>query len=262
MELSNRYPRFITPDFRPYDVIEISNITRSIVCRHVKRVEERKYTDFYVAGVYRGIVTGCVVGCNLRCFFCWSPISRDFPERFGEFYSSTKVAEILCNLAKHHRIRKARLSCGEPTICPQHLIEVLEYIEKCRDIELFILETNGIIMGIDESIVKKISNYSKVYVRVSLKAGRPEKFEERTGARREFFELPFRAIKYLLRHGVKFHVAAMTDPRIMSVDERRELINKLASIDPWLAQWLEEEDIDPYRTTLFRLRKAGIKLKW
>jgi len=37
---------------------------------------------------------------------------------------------------------------------------------------------------------------------------------------------------------------------------------KLADIDPRLASNLEEEVVDPYKTTLARLEYAGVKLKW
>ena len=62
---------------------------------------------------------------------------------------------------------------------------------------------------------------------------------------------------------MSLHVAAMSaDPRIMSPQERGGLIKRLADIDPKLVSNLEEEVVDPYRTTLARLRYAEAKLDW
>jgi len=52
------------------------------------------------------------------------------------------------------------------------------------------------------------------------------------------------------------------DPRIMTPEERASLIKKLAEIDVNLLLNLEEEIVDPYETTLARLKFAGFKLKW
>ncbi|HDI02235.1 MAG TPA: radical SAM protein [Ignisphaera sp.] len=256
------YPRYITKNWIPYDVVEVTQATKAIVCRDIGDVEYRKYTDFYVAGVYRGIVTGCLVGCNLRCFFCWSPPSRDFPERYGEFYSPKQVVEYMEYLGKRYGIKKARLSCGEPTICWNHLLEVIKLIEESKWFELFILETNGIVIGLNPSLVKDLTRFTKLYVRISLKGGFRKGFEWRTGARGEALDLQYRAIEALRDSGIRFHVAAMTDPRIMSLEERREIIKRLWSIDPRLALSLEEEVIDPYRTTIKRLEYAGIDISW
>ena len=61
---------------------------------------------------------------------------------------------------------------------------------------------------------------------------------------------------------MSFHVASMSaDPRFMSKAERKELIRKLAEIEPQLALNLEEEVVDPYNTTIKRLEYAGYNVK-
>ena len=82
------------------------------------------------------------------------------------------------------------------------------------------LETNGALFGLDPSYVSEISKLRKVHVRVSLKAGNSEAFELRTGVNRSYFEVPFKAIEYLLKSNISFHVAAMIDPRIMPKGEK------------------------------------------
>jgi uncharacterized Fe-S cluster-containing radical SAM superfamily protein len=139
---------------------------------------------------------------------------------------------------------------------------LLEYVEESR-FPLFILETNGILFGVDKDYVKRVSKFTKPHVRVSLKAGTPEAFTKKTGAKPEAFEIPFQAIRNLMDYNVSFHVAAMSaDPRIMTPQERENLVKKLAEIDPRLLLSLEEEVMDGYETTLARLKFAGLEVKW
>ena len=134
---------------------------------------------------------------------------------------------------------------------------------EASDFPLFILETNGILFGVDRDYVRRISRFTKPHVRVSLKAGTPEAFTRKTGARPEAFEIPFQAIRNLLDYHVSFHVAAMSaDPRIVTPEERENLIQKLAEIDPSLLSSLEEEVMDGYKTTLARLKLAGWRVEW
>jgi uncharacterized Fe-S cluster-containing radical SAM superfamily protein len=127
-------------------------------------------------------------------------------------------------------------------------------------LSLFILETNGILFGADSSYVKEVSQFKKVHIRVSLKAGTPEGFTRRTGAKANAFMLPFKTIQSLLRYRVNFHVASMSaDPRFMDKEERQSLRKRLKEIEPRLVKHLEEEVVDPYRTTLLRLKYANYR---
>ncbi|MDI6903726.1 MAG: radical SAM protein [Methanocellales archaeon] len=252
-----KYPRFVTPDTEPFDPIALTRETEKIVCVGSKR----KYTNFYATGVYGGIATAYSCGCCLRCTFCWVDWSRDFPEKFGAFYSPEEVFERLANVAHSYGTSKLRISGAEPTLGKEHLLSLLEHVEN-SPFKLFILETNGILFGVDEDYVAKVARFTKPHVRISLKAGTPEDFTRKTGAIEESFELPFIAIENLLKYDVSFHVAAMTDHRIMSSAERASLVKRLAGIDSRLVTNLEEEVVDPYPTTLKRLEYAGMKLKW
>ncbi len=252
------YPRYITSSYEPFDPIQLAKETEEIVCRG----DARKYTDFYATGVYGGIATGYTCGCCLRCVFCWVDWSRDFPERYGQFYSAAEAFGKLRETAHRFKVSKLRISGAEPTLGKEHLLKLLEHVET-SEFELFVLETNGILFGADRDYVKAVSKFRKVHVRLSLKAGTPEDFTRKTGGKPEAFEIPFKAIRSLLDFRVSFHVAAMSaDPRIMGHEERVALVEKLASISPSLASTLEEEVIDPYETTLARLKHAGLKLEW
>jgi uncharacterized Fe-S cluster-containing radical SAM superfamily protein len=252
------YQRYLEPGFTAFDPLELAKQTERIVCRG----DSRKYTKFYCTRVYRGIATGYTCGCCLRCIFCWVNWSRDFPEKYGTFSSPTEAFENLSRVARKAQILQLRVSGAEPTLGKAHLLALLEKVEASA-FRLFILETNGILIGADPDYAKQIACFKKVHTRVSLKAGTPEAFTTKTGAKPESFNLPFQGIVNLLEAGASFHVAAMSaDTRIMTKQEHEGLLSRLASIHPALVDNLEEEMVDPYHTTLERLRHAGVKLKF
>jgi uncharacterized Fe-S cluster-containing radical SAM superfamily protein len=122
---------------------------------------------------------------------------------------------------------------------------------------LFILETNGILLGADRDYVTQLAEFKqRLYVRVSFKAATPEGFTQRTGALGEYYELPFKALKYLLDERIDARAAAMTDSKVMPEEEREILIKRLSDIDPSAnySATLEEEQIDAYDTTIKRLK--------
>ncbi len=260
------YQRFLSPDFTPFDPLELARKTGEIVTRRGKEGLERKYVGIYSAPVYRGIATGYAVGCCLRCIYCWTDWSRDFPQKFGRFYSPRKLAQKLFKAAedgittpgwerfKWLKVNKLRLSGCEPTIGREHLLSVLK-LAKDSKYPLFILETNGILLGASRDYVKSLAPFrEKLYVRVSFKAATPEGFTQRTGAIGERYELPFKALEWLLEERIYARAAAMTDQKIMPDEERGILIKRLARIDPTLAQDLEEEQIDIYDATVNRMK--------
>lgn len=243
------YPGYLREGFEPFDPIELAQLTEAKVARG----SSRKYTDFYCVGVYGGISTGYTVGCCLRCIFCWVDFSRDFPDKYGDFYSPEEVARRLVANAQRKHVSKLRISGGEPMLCREHLLSVLDLLQGQGF--TFILETNGIPPGDDDSYAQELARHPDIYVRVSLKAGTAKGFQERTGAKGEFWRLPFEAIESLMRAGVTFHVAAMTDARLMPPEERKSLLRKLRQIG--YDGYMEEEMCDPYRTSLVRLQAAG-----
>jgi len=260
------YQRFLTPEFTPFDPIELAEKTEKIITKEGQEGLERKYVSFYSAPVYSGIATGYAVGCCLRCIYCWTNWSRDFPEEYGKFYSPKEAADRLINEAekgitsrgwehyRHLKVNKLRVSGCEPTLGKEHLLKVLEHLSNYS--YQFYLETNGILFGKDYDYVKRLAKYSDfIYVRVSFKAASPEGFTERTGAIGEHYELPFKALKNLLDVGIHTRAAAMTDPKIMPEEERNILIKRLDDIDPSArySETLEEEVIGSYDTTRKRL---------
>ena len=264
------YERFLTPRSSPFNPLELARETEKIVTREGPEGLERKYAGIYSAPVYRGIATGYAAGCCLRCIYCWSNWSRDYPERFGEFYSPKEVTQRLFKAARegitapgwkrfrHLKINKLRVSGCEPTLGKDHLLRLLDHVKESG--YPFYLETNGVLFGADIDYVKRLSEFSKfIYVRVSFKAATPEGFTERTGAMGKYYELPFKALKLLLDEGIYARAATMTDSKIMSREERRILLERLNEIDPVArySETLEEETMDAYGTTLKRLKAAS-----
>lgn len=246
------YQAYLEKGFSPFDPLALSRQTEGIVCQCLKR----KYTNFYSVGVYGGISTGYLVGCNMRCAFCWVDWSRDFPQKMGRFYSAQEAFDNLRNNARKRRIKKWRISGGEPTLCREHLLNLLRLVEgeDC----LFILESNGLLIGQDRDYARELSRFKKAYLRISLKAGTAEGFQQRTGALRKYFELPYRGISYLMEFGAQFHVACMSDERLMPRSERRDMIKKLKEVG--YDGYLEEERCDPYPSSITRLQKAGFTI--
>lgn len=248
-----RYIRYVRPGFKHFDPVLLAEETRRIVCKG----DKRKYTGFVFDPEYQGIVTGYTSGCNLRCVFCGADWSRDYPEKCGRFYSPKEVFEKLLDMREKFGAKRVRISGAEATIGKAHLLKLLEYVEN-SEFQIFVVETNGILLGIDRDYVQAISRFRKILVRVSLKAGTPSNFAKRTGAVPESFDVPFEAIRNLIKYKIRFNLGAVTDPRLMCGRERNTLLRRLEGIDPNLLLKLQEEMLLPYQTTLARLKQAGI----
>ncbi|NWF95836.1 MAG: radical SAM protein [Candidatus Thorarchaeota archaeon] len=255
----------LLPPF-PFDPVSLTQQTRRVVCRTEGNVTLRKYTSFYKAGVYGGIATAYSVGCNFRCVFCWVDWSRDWPEDFGVFCSPTQVYARLREVMREGGVRRARISGAEPTLCPDHLFAVLEMVHRDRDdFDLFVIETNGVVIATEDTVAETLARYASRkrsdetvgHVRLSIRGGWPKPFEEKTGCKGEYVDLPFLAAKRLWDAGVSFHVAVVVDPRFTSEEEKNEIYRRLGEIDPSVRRGVEEEYLDPYPHALVRLRAVG-----
>jgi len=240
------------------DPFKIAEIVRDGVARRVGGVEERRYYRFRGGRWYGGIATGDVVGCNLRCKFCWSWRYSYYTNK-GSFYKPAEVFEKLVSIAERCGYRYVRLSGGEPTIAREHLLELLKLIDETRF--TFILETNGLLIGYDESYARDLAKFDNIVVRVSFKGTTPEEFELLTGAERRFYEYQFRALENLLNAGLKpgrdFYAAAMLS---FSPEENiKAFLHRLASINPVLAQELDVEYVILYPHVVELLRKNKLK---
>mgnify|MGYP000392008765 CR=1 FL=1 len=238
-----------------YDPIELTKAIEKIVVRNY----ERKYYRVARGGRwYGGIATADCVGCNLRCVFCWSANVRDNPRRIGRFYEPEFIFMKLDQVARKRGYRQLRISGNEPTIGRKHLLRLLDLVER-RGKYLFILETNGILIGYDKSYARDLSKYTCIHVRVSLKGTTPEEFSLLTGAKPEAFYYQLNALKNLLDYGVECHPAVMLS--FSSKEGKEWLLSKLLEIDRVLVEEFEEEYVFEYPHVMERLRKAGLKPK-
>ncbi|MGC9121418.1 MAG: radical SAM protein [Thermogladius sp.] len=243
------------PGLDPFKLTE--EVYKSVV-RVAGNVEERRYYRFRGARWYGGIATGDVVGCNLRCKFCWSWRYSYFSDK-GDFYSPSRVFSTLTDIASRRGYRYVRLSGGEPTISRRHLVDLLKLFEETKFV--FILETNGLLIGRDESYARELSRFHNIVVRVSFKGATPEEFEMLTGADRSYYEYQFRALENLMNSGLRpgedFYPAIMLS---FSTDENYMVFKKrLSQIHPALVESIDEEYVILYPHVVELLRKSGLK---
>jgi uncharacterized Fe-S cluster-containing radical SAM superfamily protein len=231
-----------------FDPVRRAQETAKLVCRG----GQRKYYRFRPARFYGGIGTADCVGCCLRCVFCWSWDKVQRPGRYGKFYSPQQVAGKLTNIAYKKGFRQVRISGNEPTIAKDHLIQVLEQIP--RDI-LFILETNGILIGDDPTYARDLSKFENLYVRVSMKGASRAEFSRLTGAQPTGFDMQIQALENLVRFNVNVHPAVMVS--FSSPENLNVLRTRLMEIDEDFKDF-EEEEIALYGKVEERLIKAGL----
>ena len=222
------------------------------LARVVSKGDRRKYYRFRPARFYGGIATADCVGCFLRCLFCWSWHEVIRPDVCGQFYSPEQVAKNLLSIARKKKYGKMRISGNEPTVAREHLLKVLNLIPSNL---LFILETNGILIGHDESYARELSRFKNLYVRVSLKGTTEEEFSRLTGCGPEAFGLQLKAIENLYRAGVEVQPAVMVS--FSCAEGINALRKQLGQIAPGLGD-IEVEDLVLYGDVEERLKKAHL----
>ena len=233
-----------------FDPLEKAKMAAKAVCRG----DQRKYYRFRPAKFYGGIATADCLGCCLRCKFCWSWPKVISPGRYGRFYSPGQVSARLTNIALKKGFHQIRISGNEPTIARVHLIKVLELLPKNL---LFILETNGILLGHDASYAEDLARFANLHVRVSLKGCNEAEFSALSGALSDGFYLQVQALENLVRAGVKTHPAAMisfSTPNTIAV-----LRKQLRMIDRGFEN-IEVEELVLYGDAEERLEKANLSV--
>ena len=232
-----------------YDPVKRADETARIISRG----NGRRYYRFRPARFYGGIATADCLGCCLRCLFCWSWDKVLKPDRYGKFYSPHQVAGKLTTIAYKKGFRHVRISGNEPTLARDHLMQVLEQIP--RDL-LFILETNGILIGHDITYARDLSTFENLYVRVSMKGTNEDDFMRLTGAEPTGFELQIQALKNLVRFNISTHPAVMVS--FSSAENIKALRMRLKEIDEDFEDF-EAEELALYGKVEERLLKAGLE---
>jgi len=239
-----------------YDPVTRHEAIEKLVVRNTERGQERKYWRFRYGRWYGGIVTADAVGCGLVCKYCWVSDAVMFkPTVIGKFYRPDVVARILAKMANKRSLRQLRVSGGEPTIGKQHLLQLLHHLEGQRLI--FILETNGILIGNNPQYAKDLSEHRFLHVRVSLKGCNEEEFVTLTGAQPRGFALQLKALENLALTGVECHPAVMTS--FSTEESTQRLVQRLEDISPRLARDLEIEELILYPNVRRKIRKHNLK---
>ena len=231
-----------------YDPIKRAEAVARIVCEG----DMRKYHRFRPARFYGGIATADCVGCPLRCLFCWSWNQVVSPSSHGNFYSPRDVAANLVGIARKRRFRQVRISGNEPTLGREHLLKLLEQIPP--DL-VFILETNGLLLGHDNTYAQALARFENLYVRVSLKGTNEKEFFSLTGADPDGFNLQVQGLRNLSLAGVKAHPAVMTS--FSPPENVRALQERLKAIDPAFEE-IEIEELALYGSVEERLKRTGL----
>lgn len=232
-----------------FDPIELAYRTKEIVCKD----NLRKYYRFRPSRFYGGISTADCVGCCLRCVFCWAWSVVTNPSGVGNFYFPEDTSERLIKIAEKKGFSQVRISGNEPTIAMEHTIKV---IENLRERYLFILETNGILIGQNEEYAKELSKFKNIHVRVSLKGTCNEEFSQLTGSISEGFDLQLKSIENLIRYGVRVHAASMIS--FSPLDNIKGLRMRLKEIHPSLEEF-EPEELILYPHIEERLKRLNIR---
>lgn len=228
------------------------------LAKRVERIvsigDRRKYYRFRPAPYYGGIATADCVGCCLKCLFCWSWYIVAHPENKGRFYSPEEVAKNLISIARKKGFNQVRISGNEPTIHRVHLLKLISLIPKEFQ---FILETNGILIGNDPSYAKDLSQFSHLYVRVSLKGTSSSEFTKLTQAKPEGFDLQLKALENLVQEGIDCFPAVIAD--FSKPDDLLKLRDRLEKIRADFYDF-EREELILYPFVQENLQKAGIHL--
>jgi uncharacterized Fe-S cluster-containing radical SAM superfamily protein len=228
-----------------------------LVVRNTELGQEKKYWRFRFDRWYGGIVTADAVGCGLLCKYCWVSDTVMFqPVKVGKFYGPDVVAKTLVKMARKRNLKQLRVSGGEPTIGKGHLLKLLDNLEGQGLI--FILETNGILIGNDPQYAQDLSKYGFLHVRVSLKGCNEKEFALLTEAKPEGFTLQLKALENLLQKGVGCHPAVMVS--FSTKESLQQLAERLRAIKVRLAEDLEFEELILYHKV--RRKIEGHRLKY
>jgi uncharacterized Fe-S cluster-containing radical SAM superfamily protein len=240
-----------------YDPVERHGKIESLVVQKRIGGDLKKYYRFRHDRWYGGIITADCAGCGLTCKFCWVRRESILEGREGgEFLRPEEAAERILKLMKEKKTNQGRISGGEPTIGRGHLLKFLNTLQPRR--VRFILETNGILIGEDESYAQELALYPFIHVRVSLKGCNEEEFARLTGADPRGFQLQIAALKNLVQAGVSTHPAVM-----LSFSEREsidQLYNAIWKMNPRMHSEIEREEVILYPHVMEKLRRANLEV--
>ncbi len=241
--------------FFPFDPVARAEAMESIVMKDNKRL----YHRFRSAPYYGGIATADAVGCSFLCAYCWNYGRNLNPGRYGTYLSSAEVSSNLLSIARKKSFHFYRITGSEPILGEaslRHLLDVLQIIFRQDPRGVFILETNGLMLGFQGEWTNQLA-LRNIRIRVSLKGSDPESFEKISGAKKEFYHYPLKAIKRLAENDVEVWPAVMID--FFNDEEIENLKYILKEYD--IKSGLEFETLEAYPFVLENLKGRNIPIK-
>lgn len=239
-----------------YGPVERHRKIESLVLRKKIGGDLKKYYRFRHDRWYGGIITADCAGCGLTCKFCW--VRRESileGQEEGDFLGPEAAAEKILKLMKEKKINQGRISGGEPTIGRRHLLQFLNVLQHRR--VRFILETNGILIGEEETYAQELAVFPFIHVRVSLKGCNEEEFSRLTGAEPKGFHLQLAALKNLVNAGVSAHPAVMSS--FSGRQSTDQLYHTIWKIDPRMHSEIEAEEVILYPHVQEKLKRANLE---
>lgn len=239
----------------PFDPVARAERVESLIMKDNARL----YHRFRAAPYYGGIATADAVGCSFLCAYCWNYGRNLNPSRFGTYFSSAEVSSNLLSIARKKSFHLYRITGSEPILgvsSLKHLLEVLKILFREDPRGVFILETNGFMLGFKSELADQLA-FKNIRIRVSLKGADPESFEKISGAKKEYFYYPINALKRLEEKGIKTWPAVMID--LFNDEEIRNL--KTILKEQKIKSDLEFESLEDYPFVLENLKRRRIILK-
>ncbi|OPY56065.1 MAG: Radical SAM superfamily protein [Methanosaeta sp. PtaU1.Bin112] len=227
----------------PFDPIQRA---KRIECM-VMRGSARSYYRTRFAPQFDCPVTVDSVGCCLQCAYCWNAL-RNETMKLGDFWEPEEIATKAVKIANKEKTWRFRVSGCEAILgraSTDHFCQFIEALQEAGKVEFVLLETNGIMLGYDESLVKSLSKFKDVLgVRVAIKGEDPQQFEKLSGAKASSFKYQLRSLELLYQHEVP------SRPAIMSTFMDVLKISELTKI--------HHEDIDVERLKFYPITKKSL----
>lgn len=225
----------------------------------VMKGNSRLYYRFRPAPYYGGIATADAMGCSFLCAYCWNYNRNLNPKQFGKFYSPEAVSSNLLRIADKKSINLFRITGSEPILGEvsfKHLIEVIKEIFKKKAWYKFVIETNGLVLGYRNDLIKYLK-FPNLRVRIAIKGVDEKSFESITGAKKDFFLYPIKAIKELQKGHIKTWPAVMEDLFMDSeIESLRDILRKED-----IKGDIELEKLESYPFVLDNMKKREVKLR-
>lgn len=239
----------------PFEPIKRAREVEKIVMKGNSRL----YYRFRPAPYYGGIATADAIGCSFLCAYCWNYDRNLNPERFGKFFSPEAVASNLLRIAEEKSFSLLRVTGSEPILGEvsfKHLIEVIKAVFKKNARFKFVIETNGLVLGYRSDLIKYLK-FPNLRVRIAIKGVDEKSFESITGAKKDFFIYPIRAVKELQKGHIKAWPAVMRDLfKDSEIESLKDILRKEG-----IKGDIELEKLERYPFVLDNMKKREVTLR-